>query len=100
MSAAHGPATGRSKRLGRWCAVLGLVSLAALVWLWVLSATPLDPPNWVRILGLVWLPVGVVGALFTGIPALRGEGRPGALVGLIAAAVTVIAFVVLINVLG
>jgi hypothetical protein len=41
-----------------------------------------------------------VGALFTGIPALRGEGRTAALVGLIAAAVTVIAFVVLINVLG
>ena len=100
MNTSETPESRRSRRFGRWSAAFGLAGAAAFVWLWLLSATPLDPPNWVRILGLVFLPIGVVGALFTGIPAVRGAGRPAALVGLIAAALTVIAFIVILNVLG
>lgn len=100
MSAVETPGIRRSRRLGRWSATLGLIGAAAFVWLWLLSATPLDPPDWIRILGLVFLPVGVIGAMITGIPAVRGAGRPAALVGLIAAALTVIAFIVILNVLG
>ncbi|GAA4378126.1 hypothetical protein [Agromyces bauzanensis] len=74
--------------------MFGLVALAAFAWLWVLSATPLDPPNWVRILGLVFLPIGLLGAVVTGIAGLRGA-RGWAVFGLVAAGLTIVAFIVL-----
>ena len=98
MSTSQASATGHSKLAGRMSAAFGLSAIAALVWLWVLTATPLDPPNWVRILGLAFLPVGVVGAVIAGMSGRRGAGRTYALVGLSAAAVTVIGFVLLINI--
>ncbi|WP_448005554.1 hypothetical protein [Agromyces bauzanensis] len=100
MSTSRRPARRGSKLVGAISLALGLVALVALVWLWALSTTPLDPPQWVRILGIAFLPIGLLGALITGIAGLRGEGRRYAIGGLIAAAVTVIAFIVVLTVYG
>lgn len=100
MSASHGSARPPSKTAGRLSVVFGLVALAAFGWLWALTATPLDPPNWVRILGLAFLPIGLVGAVITGIAGLRGAARGWAVVGLAAAGVTIVAFVVVLTVYG
>ena len=100
MSTSQSSASGRSSLAGGMSAAFGLSGIAALVWLWMLTATPIDPANWVRILGLAFLPVGVVGAVIAGISGLRGAGRRYALVGLSAAAVTVIGFVLLITIYG
>ncbi|WP_142139233.1 hypothetical protein [Acidovorax sp. SLBN-42] len=100
MSTPAGSVSGRSKTAGRLSAVFGLVALAAFGWLWALSATPLDPPNWVRIVGLAFLPIGLVGAVVTGIAGLRGAARAWAVVGLVAAVVTIVAFVVLLTLYG
>lgn len=66
----------------------------------MLTATPLDPENWVRILGLAFLPLGVAGAVIAGVVGLRGDGRRYALIGLAMVGMTVIGFVVLINLYG
>ena len=89
-----------SKVPGVLSAVFGLVALAAFCWLWALSTTPLDPPNWLRIVGIALLPVGIIVALLTGIPGLRTAGRAWAIAGLVAVGVAVVALIVLITVLG
>lgn len=100
MSTSPGSATRPSKTLGVVSAVLGLVALVAFGWLWALSATPLDPPNWVRILGIAFLPIGVVGGAVTGIAGLRGAGRGWAIAGLVAVGLSIVAVSVLITVMG
>lgn len=100
MSTSPAPDVRRSKTPGVLSVVFGLVALAAFGWLWALSATPLDPPNWVRILGIVFLPIGIIGGVITGISGLRGAGRGWAIAGLVAVGLTIVAFIVLINVLG
>jgi hypothetical protein len=78
----------------------GVVALAALMWVWVLSATPLDPPGWLRVLGSTFLPVGLALATGAGLAGLRGPGRVPALTGLALAAATVLGLVVLLNAHG
>ena len=97
MSGPGDTGTGRANRAGVWSAVLGLVALAAFGWLWALTATPLDPPNWMRIIGIFFFPIGVVGAIITGISGMRNGDRRWALIGMIAAAIAVIGFVLLIT---
>ena len=90
-----------SKVPGVLSAVFGVVALAAFGWLWALSTTPLDPPDWVRILGIVFLPIGIIVGVLTGIPGLRSAaGRPWAIAGFAAVGLTIVAFIVLITVLG
>jgi hypothetical protein len=85
------------RRGGVTAAILGLVGLAAFAWTWILSATPIDPPEWLRIVGVWLMPIGIFGALIAGIAGLRGPGRPWAIVGLVLAGVTIVAFVLLIS---
>jgi hypothetical protein len=87
----------RSKRAGVVAAVLGLLGLAGFLWMWAVTATPMDPPEWARIVGIWLLPIGIVGALVAGIPNVRGPGRAWAVVGLVAAAVALIGAVLLIT---
>lgn len=100
MSTSPGSDQPPPRAAGRLSAVFGLLALAAFAWLWVLSATPFDPPNWVRILGLVFLPIGLVGALVTGIAGVRRPPRAWAVVGLAAAGATIVAFVLLVTLYG
>ena len=47
----------------------------------------------IRIFGIVWLPVGVAGAVLTGIPGLRSSDRAKVVIGLSLAALAVIGFI-------
>ncbi|MEV1131606.1 hypothetical protein [Agromyces sp. NPDC049794] len=100
MSTSPRPDVRQSKTPGVLSVVFGLVALAAFGWLWALSATPLDPPNWVRILGIAFLPIGIIGGVITGISGLRGAGRGWAIAGLVVVGLTIVAFIVLITALG
>jgi hypothetical protein len=79
----------------------GALALLATAFAYVLSLTDVvDPPNWVRILGLVWLPLGFFGAPLAYTVARRGPGRARGLAGLVLAAVGLVLFVVLLFVAG
>jgi len=82
-------------QLGTACAIFGVLAVAALVWLWSLTLRGFNPPNWIRIFGVVWLPIGVVGAVLTGIPGFRSSDRGKVGVGLSLAALAVIGFIAL-----
>lgn len=97
MSTTQGTNATRSKWVGVTAAVLGLVGLAGFAWAWILSAAPIDPPEWLRIAGVWLMPIGIVGALFAGFAGLKGPGRPLAVAGLIAAGLALLAFVLLIS---
>ena len=88
------------RRLGTASVVLGLVGLAALGYAWLLSTPDVDPPNWLRVVGLVWLPVGFFGALLTGVLALGGPGSSRGVVGLLLVAAMVAAVTALQLVYG
>jgi hypothetical protein len=68
--------------------VLGALGLGALVYAWALSQPGFDPPHWARVAGLVWLPVGLIGAPLAGAAGLRGPARSWALTGIILALLT------------
>ena len=88
-------------RTGRYSIVLGALALGALAWTWALSVLPdLNPPNLVRIPGILLLPVGVLAGLATGVVALRGDGHRDAVIGLALAGLAVVGFVVLLAVAG
>ena len=87
----------RPRSLGIASTVLGVLALLGFAWTGVLTATPIDPPEWLRIAGVWLMPIGLIGALVTGILALRGPGKPWAIVGLVLAGVAVLAFVLLIS---
>lgn len=83
------------RRLGTASATFGGVALAAMAWLWLLTLPEVNPPNFIRILGLIWLPIGAVVSVATGLLARRGGGRVGALVGLTLTAAALVWFVAL-----
>jgi hypothetical protein len=97
MSGVRGNVDTRSRRLGIAAAVSGLIGLAGFAWLWLVTATPIDPPGWARIIGIWLMPIGIVGALAAGISSVRGSGRPWAIAGLVLAGVTVVAAALLIT---
>jgi hypothetical protein len=96
--------TGRdtaSVRAGTVAVVLGVLFLAATVFAFVLSLSEsFNPPNWLRLLGLVWIPIGLLGTPAAYALARRGSGsRLGAL-GLATAVVGLLAFVALMFIAG
>jgi hypothetical protein len=63
------------------------------------SFTPFDPPGWLRIATMAPLPILIILAIGFGLPVLkRVSGRFWAVAGLILTALSVIAFIVMINV--
>lgn len=90
-----------SDRAGTTTLVLGVLFLAATVFTYVLSLSDqVNPPNWVRALGLVWLPIGFFGTPIAYTFARTGEGRFRGRVGVAFALVGLLAFVVLLFVAG
>ena len=85
-----------SDRLGVLCVTFGALGAAAFLWLAALSLTDFNPPDWIRILGVVWLPIGVAGSLITGVVGRHGPHRVAVTIGLALTALTLIGFVVLI----
>lgn len=97
----HTPDNAGARRAGNLTVGLGVLALAATGFAYVLSLTDLiDPPNWIRIAGLVWLPGGLFGAPIAFVFTLRGPGRHRAVLGLGVAGVALAAFVVLLFVAG
>jgi hypothetical protein len=81
--------------------VLGVLAGAATVFVYVLSLSEdFNPPNWIRVVGLVWLPVGFFGAPILYTRAHNGPGRRRGQVGLSVAAIGLVAFVVLLFAVG
>ena len=87
----------RPASIGVMSAVLGLIGLAGFAWTWVLTAGSVDPPEWLRIAGVWLMPIGIIGALVTGIMAVRGPGRAWAITGIVLAGAAVLGFVLLIS---
>ncbi|QGF22999.1 hypothetical protein [Raineyella fluvialis] len=97
-SATHVSRSTPEMHLGIWSIVLGVLGFAAVGWGWYLTYTTADPPEWSRIAGLAFLPIGLFGALGTGIAALRlPRTRVAGFVGLALAGLTVLSFVLLMN---
>jgi hypothetical protein len=90
-----------STRSGTTALVLGLLCAAAVAFTYVLSlSADVNPPNWVRALGMMWLPVGLVGTPLAYAVARHGEGRGRALAGLVIMAVSLVAFAALVVAIG
>jgi hypothetical protein len=90
-----------TRRSGSVALVLGALFLAATAFTYVLSLSEaVNPPHWARVAGLVWLPVGLAGVPIAYVLAHPGTGRTRARVGLALGAVGVVAFVVLLVVVG
>lgn len=85
-----------SDRLGTISAVLGTLSVASYFYLIALTQLQdFNPPNWIRIIGMVWLPIGWMGAWLAGWPARHGHERGLALAGMFLGTVSLVAFIVL-----
>ena len=90
-----------SRRAGTVTLVLGVLFLAATVFTYVLSLSDLvKPPNGVRALALVWLPIGLIGTPVGFALARYGAGRTRGRVGLALGLLGLIAFVALMFAAG
>ncbi|HET8960168.1 hypothetical protein [Nocardioides sp.] len=90
-----------SVRAGTVTLVLGVLFAAAVAFTFVLSLSDaVNPPNWVRAMGLVWLPIGLVGTPAAYAVARTGQGRHQARIGVLIAVVGLAAFVALVVAIG
>ena len=95
-----------AKRIGSAVAgsvtlALGILFTAAVAYTYVLSLSDtFNPPNWVRILGLVWLPIGFGGVPIAYYLARTGEGRRRGRLGLLVGLIGLAAFVALVIAIG
>jgi hypothetical protein len=81
--------------------VLGVLFTLAVVFTYVLSlADGVNPPDWVRVVGLVWLPVGLAGVPIGYYWSRDGDRKRLAEVGVALAVVGAVAFVGLVVALG
>lgn len=91
----------RSVRAGTLTLVLGVLFAAAVGFTYVLSLSDLvNPPTWVRAIGLVWLPIGLAGTPIGYALARTGEGRGRGRVGVAVALIAAAAFIALVIALG
>lgn len=89
------------ERAGTLAVVLGVPCLAATVFVYVLSLTDLvNPPNWVRAAGLIWLPIGFFGTPIIYVVAHNRPDRHRAAIGLGLSGLGLLAFVVLLFAAG
>lgn len=89
----------RKKLPGRMSVAFGVLTVASVLWIWLISAdTPFDPPQGLRIVGSSAFPIGLGGAIGTGVVAWRLGDRGRALVGMGLAAVPLAVFIVLLNI--
>jgi hypothetical protein len=87
--------TSRSRQhAGLVSMIFGALALAAVVWVALLTYV-INPPNWIRIAGSSFLPIGIVIGLGTGVLGRRGPERRWAITGLTLVAIAVITFTAL-----
>ena len=85
-----------STRAGVIALILGTLFVAATGFTYMLSLMEtFDPPTWVRALGLIWLPIGLIGTPIACVLARTGSGRTLGQVGLALAFIALCAFIVL-----
>jgi hypothetical protein len=81
--------------------LLGVLFTAAVAYTYLLSLSDtFNPPNWVRAIGLVWLPLGFGGVPLGYVIARTGEGRDRARLGALIGFVGLVAFVSLVIAIG
>ena len=86
---------------GTFTLVAGALLVAAVAFTYVLSLSDaVNPPTWVRAIGLAWLPIGL-GVVPVGyVVARKGAGRDRARLGVLIGLVGLIAFVALVVAIG
>jgi hypothetical protein len=81
--------------------VLGVLFTLAVAYAYVLSlADGVNPPDWARVVGLVWLPVGLTGVPIGYYWSRDGDRQRLAEIGLALALVGVVALVGLVAAVG
>lgn len=81
--------------------VLGILFSAAVAFTYVLSLSDaVNPPNWIRAIGLVWLPIGLGGVPIGYAIAQKGEDRDRARHGVLVGLVGLVALVSLVIAIG
>ena len=89
-----------SKSVGAIAAVLGLISVATVIFIGFSSFTAFHPGDWLAIAALVLFGVSWLAAVALGIVALRRAGRGWALVGLGCSLASAVAMFVMLTVAG
>lgn len=90
-----------SVRAGTLTLVFGVVFVAATAFTYVLSLSDtFNPPNWVRILGLAWLPIAFAATPIAYVVARTGPGRTRGRLGVTIGLVGLVAFVALVVAVG
>ena len=90
-----------SVRAGTAALVMGALFVAATAFAALLSLSEsFNPPDWVRVAGLVWLPIGFFGTPIAFLVSRGGRGRTRGSVGLALAFAALVGFVVLLVVAG
>ena len=90
-----------SRAAGSVTLTLGVLFTAAVAYAYVLSLSDaLNPPDRVRVMGLVWLPIGFGGVPVAYYLARTGEGRDRGRLGVLIGLVGLVAFVALFIALG
>lgn len=81
--------------------VLGVMFAAAVLLTYALSLSDtFNPPDWVRVVGLVWLPIGFVGVPVGYHLARTGEERARGRLGVAIGLVGLVAFAALVVAVG
>ena len=81
--------------------LFGIATAASVTMIGFTSFTPFDPPGWLRITTMVPLPFLIILSIGFGIPGIkRNSGRVWAITGMVLTALSLIAFIIMINVGG
>lgn len=86
---------------GKMSLAFGVLTVVSVLWIWLISAeTPFDPPQWLRIVGSSAFPIGLGGAIGTGVVAYRLGDRGRAVLGMGLAAAPLAVFILLQTIYG
>lgn len=96
---AHGD---MSARAGTVTLVLGILCSLAVAFTYVLSLSDtFNPPNWIRVVGLIWIPIAFGGVPIAWFGLVRdGAGRERGRIGVALTVISLTAFMALVIALG
>ena len=95
------PSNERGALLGVISFICGILAAGSAAMIGFTSFTAFNPPGWLRIITMAPFPVVLIAAAGFGLAALkRGSGRVWAILGIVLAGLSVIAFIVMLNVGG